>query len=64
MCGEEVGEMGKQGGKAVRGAGGRGEEDRGKMLKLEVTGSEITYASCLNFFSVFAVSLLPDYGHA
>lgn len=56
--------MGKQGGKAVRGAGGRGEEDRGKMLKLEVTGSEITYASCLNFFSVFAVSLLPDYCHA
>ena len=32
---------------------GRGEEDGGKMLKLEVTVSEITYASCLKFFSVF-----------
>ena len=34
---------------------GRGEEDGGKMLKLEVTVSEITYASCLKFFSVFAM---------
>ena len=25
------------------------------MLKLEVTVSEITYASCLKFFSVFAM---------
>ena len=50
-----MGEMGKQGGKATRGAGGRGEGDRGKTIKLEVTGSEITYASCLKFFSVFAM---------
>lgn len=46
--------------------GEQGAEGRktGKTLKLEVTGSEITYASCLKFFSVFAVSLLPDYCHA
>ena len=33
--------------------GGRGEEEGGKMLKLEATVSEITYASCLKFFCVF-----------
>ena len=35
--------------------GGRGEEEGGKMLKLEATVSEITYASCLKFFCVFAM---------
>lgn len=41
--------------KSYKGSRGRGEGDRGKTIKLEVTGSEITYASCLKFFSVFAM---------